>query len=59
MSKFITCVVYNGTKQNYAIPGGSVDRVMLKIRKMKHLRNASAFLFINRNTGSVVDARCN
>lgn len=59
MSRFITRAVYNGTKQDYNVAGKSIDAVMLRVRKIKELRNASVFLFINRKTGKIVDARVN
>jgi hypothetical protein len=58
-TRYITQAVYNGTKQNYAISGMSVDDVMKKARKIRELRNATVFLFINRKSGKMVDARFN
>lgn len=59
MTQFITRAIYNGTKQDYAIRGKSVDAVMLRIRKIKELRTATAFIFISRKTGRMIDARVN
>lgn len=59
MSKYITQAVYNGTKQDYAISGNSVDSVMKKVRKIKPLRNAALFIFYDRKTMVLVDARMN
>jgi len=59
MTKYITQVVYNGTKQNYAISGGSIDKIMLKVRRKKELRNATVFVFFLCKTGKLVDARFN
>lgn len=59
MSKLITHAIYNGTKLELAVAGANVDSVMLKLRKKRELRNASAFLFFNRKTGKLVDSRIN
>jgi predicted esterase YcpF (UPF0227 family) len=59
MTQYITQAVYNGTKQNYAISGKSVDSLMKRIRQMKELRNATCFLFLSRRTGKLVDVRMN
>ena len=58
-TRYITQAVYNGTKQDYAISGGSVDKIMLKVRKKRELRNATVFIFFLRKTGKMVDARFN
>lgn len=58
-TRFITSAVYNGTHQNYAIHGKSVDDIMIRIRKHKHLRTASVFMFYSRKTGKLVDVRGN
>jgi len=59
MTKYITQAVYNGTKQNYAIAGSSVDNIMLKVRKKRELRNATVFIFFHRKTGALITARFN
>ncbi len=59
MTKYNTTAVFNGTKVNVAISGGSVNEVFRKIRKMRELREASVFLFKSRKTGNLVDVRMN
>lgn len=59
MTKYITQAVFNGTKQDYAIAGASINRIMLKVHRKRELRNASVFLFFSRKTGKMVDVRMN
>ena len=59
MTRFITQAVFNGTKQNYAISGATVDSIMKAIRRKKELRNATCFLFFSRKTATMVDVRMN
>lgn len=59
MTQYITQAVYNGTKQNYAISGRTVESVMRSIRRKKELRNATVFLFFSRKTGKLTDVRMN
>jgi len=58
-SRFVVVAVFNGTKCKMSIPGNSIDKVMLRLRKDKTARNASAFLFFNRRTGNLVESRVN
>lgn len=60
-SKFITQAIANGTKVTLNIPGASVDKVMVKLRrnKLRCVRECSVFMFYSRKTGSLVDSRIN
>jgi len=59
MSKFVTHAIFNGTKVALNIPGSTVDKVMVKLRRnrLKSIRNAECFLFYKRKTGNLVDSR--
>lgn len=59
MTQYITQAVFNGTKQNYAVSGKTVDEVMKKLCCKKDLRPAFCFLFFSRKTGKMVDVRMN
>lgn len=59
MTRLITQAVFNGTKQNFAFSGMSVDKCYQKAIKDKVARKATVFLFFNRKTGKMIDVRFN
>lgn len=59
MSKYIVHAVFNGTKLILPVSAMNVDAAMIKLRKKRNLRNCSAFIFYNRATTKMVDARMN